>query len=143
LFDLKTEEIEKATGCNIHWTSQDKNPTIKLTTKKIKKGKKVETKKIEKTVKSFFDFFNDHDKGDLVAGDDGAFIKDDLIPNALEYYLDILAEEDDYDDDFDGEDDGDDDEEDSPSPKKNTKAKGKAAPTGGAAAGKDEKCKNQ
>jgi len=120
-----------------------KNPQIKVTTKKVKKGKKVETKKIEKPVKSFFDLFENSEKGDLVAGEDGAFIKEDLIPNALEYYLDILAEEDDYGDDLEGEDEGDgDDDEDSPSPKKGAKGKGKAAPTGGAA-GKDEKCKNQ
>jgi len=45
IFDEKTEEIEKSTGTNVHWASADKNPKIKITTKKIKKGKKVETKK--------------------------------------------------------------------------------------------------
>jgi len=40
LFNANTEEIEKSTGTQIHWTSQDKNPQIKVTTKKVKKRKK-------------------------------------------------------------------------------------------------------
>jgi len=39
--DSKSGMVEKTTGCQIHWTSEDKNPRIKKTVKNIKKGKKI------------------------------------------------------------------------------------------------------
>lgn len=36
IHDEKTFEIEKTVGCNITWTSPDKNPRKKIVTKKVK-----------------------------------------------------------------------------------------------------------
>jgi len=97
-------------------------------------------KKTEKVVPSFFDFFDDGDKEMASCGDDGAFIKDDLLPNSLEYYLNILDENEDFGDE-EGEDGEDDEEEEETKEAKQKKTKkGGAAGTAG---GKDEKCKNQ
>jgi len=41
----------------ITWKSESLNPTIKIKTKTIKKGKKVKKKQIKEKVDSFFDFF--------------------------------------------------------------------------------------
>jgi len=149
VFNENTEEVEKTIGCPINWTSPEKNPRIKITNKKVKKGKKVEIKKTEKVVPSFFDIFADQNKEDTYA-DDGSFFKEDLLPNSFEYYLDILDEdmggEDFEDEDDEGIDDDDDDDEEEKHAKHGKKPKGKGNPTGGNAAtpgDKNEKCKNQ
>lgn len=35
-FNDETDEVQKTVGSQIHWTSEDKNPRIKKTTKVIK-----------------------------------------------------------------------------------------------------------
>lgn len=139
-YDEKTEEVQKTTGSKISWTSQEKNPRVKVVTKKIKKGKKVETKTTEKLVPSFFDVFADETKDDLPPDEDN-FFKDDLFPNSLEYYLNLFDEED-FDDgeDYEDEDEEDEDDDDDAGNKKKPKAGKKGPAMGGA---QNEKCKNQ
>ena len=134
-FNSETDDLEKTQGSPINWSSQEKNPRVEIKTKKIKKGKSVETKKVENIVPSFFDLFADQTKDDYAASDEANFWKDDFFANSLEYYLDII----DTEDDFSGEDEEFDDEEDESddgaAPKKKSKAKGGDE--------KNEKCKNQ
>ncbi len=142
--DDKTDDVEKTVGCSINWTSQDKNPRVAIKNKKVKKGKKVEVKKTETIVPSFFDIFADQTKDDFPTNE-GSFFKDDLLPNSLEYYLNIMddleeGEGEDFYDDEEDEDEEDEDEDDAPAKKKSTKAK-KAGPKGGEEAKKE--CKNQ
>ena len=124
--DSKTDEVEKTVGSSISWASQDKNPRIAIKNKKVKKGKKIEVKKTETIVPSFFDIFADQTKEDSPSNE-GTFFKDDLFPNSLEYYLNIMddneeGEDEDFEDDEDEEDE-DDDEEDGAGKKKAAKAK--------------------
>jgi hypothetical protein len=114
LYDDNSEELAKTIGSSIAWTSQDKNPRIKITKKKVKKGKNVEVKTTEKVVESFFNIFADQEKEDLYP-DEAEFIQDDLIPNSLEYYLNIMTADEDYEDEegeYSNDDDEDEDEED-------------------------------
>ncbi len=60
-------------------------------------GKSIETKKTEEVVPSFFDIFvseenNDDGSSDIVPQAD--FIRDDLMCNSMEYFLDIYESED-------------------------------------------------
>lgn len=137
-FEQETEEVEKTTGSSIQWASQDKNPRVEVKTKKVKKGKTVETKKVESLVPSFFDIFADTSKDDPQANEEANFWKDDFFANSLEYYLNIIdtdffGEGEDFEDDEDEEDEDDDDEK----PKKSKKFKNPAA------GDSKEKCKNQ
>lgn len=59
------------------------------------------------------------------------FIRDDLLSNSLEYFLDIYESEEDFDD----EEEEEEEEEEEPKPKKAKKKMGDDK--------KDEKCKNQ
>jgi nucleosome assembly protein 1-like 1 len=141
--DSKTDDVEKTVGSSITWASQDKNPRIAIKNKKVKKGKKIEVKKTETIVPSFFDIFADQTKEDLPSNE-GTFFKDDLLPNSLEYYLNIMDDfEDDEDEDDEDEEDEDeddeDDEEDGAGKKKAVKAKKPEAK--GEEAKKE--CKNQ
>jgi nucleosome assembly protein 1-like 1 len=141
-FFNKDEEIEKTQGCQIGWVSNDKNPRIKISTKKVKKGKKVETKTTENNVPSFFDIFADEDKDNLNP-EEANFFKEDFFPSSMEYYLNILDDldgEDDFDED-DEEDDEDDDHDDHDDKGKKKKKEGKNKGSAGAA--NQEKCKNQ
>ncbi len=136
-FNPETSQVEKSQGCAINWTSQEKNPRVEVKTKKVKKGKNIETKKVESIVESFFDIFADQAKDDLNIEDEINFWRDDFFANSLEYYLDIIDAEEDYqvgEDDEDEEDEDDEDDEDA-AKKKKTKVKGGAE--------KNEKCKNQ
>ena len=47
------DEINNVEGCEINWTEDEKNPTLKITTKKKKRGKVKETVSITKKVDSF------------------------------------------------------------------------------------------
>ena len=135
-FNNETNEVEKSQGCSINWTSQDKNPRVEVKTKKVKKGKNIETKKVESIVESFFDIFADQASDDLNLSDQVNFWKDDFFANSLEYYLNIIDVEEDIPDDEEDEDpENDDDEEEDGGKKKKTKTKG--------GADKNEKCKNQ
>jgi nucleosome assembly protein 1-like 1 len=137
----KEEEIEKTQGCQIFWATNDKNPRIKIATKKVKKGKKVETKTSESNVPSFFDIFADESK-DKLNPDEVNFFKEDFFPGSVEYYLNLVEGLDDdgeFDDDEDFDDDDEEDENDDKGKKGTKKTKNKSNP---GAAGQ-EKCKNQ
>jgi len=140
IYDAKTEEIEKTIGTEISWTSKDKNPRIKISNKKTKKGKKIEMKTTETSVPSFFDIFANEIKED-VNQDEATFFKEDFFPNSMEYYLNLIEDEIDEDDDMD-EIDEEDDDDDSDNGKDKKKSKPKQA--GGLSKDADkEKCKNQ
>ena len=90
---------------------------------------------------------SDGDEGDMQLEDDldlGTTIKDDLVPLALEYYLNVIPQEeaDGSDDDMDS--DGS-EEEEKPAPKKG-KGKGPGGKPEGAAGAdgkKEQECKQQ
>lgn len=128
-FTLDPEKltVSKITSTKIEWKNEDLNPTIEKKKKKIK-NKKKEVKTVTKVeeVPSFFNFFKDYDataskdkdkkdEEDEEEEDElemieeeydlGLFIKEELIPYAIEYYLGVIK------DDYDGEDFGEDDEE--------------------------------
>ena len=94
------DEIKKVEGCQINWIDDEKNPTIKVTTKKKKKGKTKETITTTKKIDSFFNIFDTKDVNlnkELV---EAQFFRNDFLQNMLEYYLNIMEIH--YDDD--GED---------------------------------------
>jgi hypothetical protein len=99
----------KAESTQVEWKSSDKNPKKKTVTKKIKKGKSIETKTTENDVESFFDIFR-NEKGEEILQDEPEFIREELLQDALEYYLDIHPSEhfgaDDYEDEEDEDDEG-------------------------------------
>lgn len=109
--------ISKAESTKVEWKSKDKNPGKKMVTKKIKKGKTIETKTTENDVDSFFDIFAD-EKGEDILQDEPEFIREELLQDALEYYLDIHPSEHfGADDDEEGEDDDDNDQKPKKVPK--------------------------
>ena len=100
--------IKKVEGCEINWIDDNKNPTIKLTTKKKKKGRVKETITITKKVDSFFNIFDPKETNlnkELV---EAQFFRSDFLQNMLEYYLNIMEIH--YDDD-EGEEEDEIDEE--------------------------------
>ena len=135
------QTISKIESTPIEWASEDKNPTVSKKKKNVKNTKTKEVKSVVKTVEveSFFNFFKNlnnsegkyeskketkeeddeeqNDENDLIEEhyETGVFIKDELIPYSLEYYLDLVDEEGLDDDEEDEEnDDGDDDDEEKP-----------------------------
>ena len=75
----------------------------------------------------------------------GTTIKDDLVPLALEYYLNVIPQEEADGSDDDMESDGS-DEDVKPAPKKGGKGKGPGAKPEGAAGAdgkKEQECKQQ
>ncbi len=136
-FKPNTDEIEKTETVKPTWKSKELNPTLKIVTKKIKKGKTSHAKTTEKKVPSFFDLFDveepkeEAEMMDMTSSQEAGFFKEEFFANSLEFYLDLLDDEDDFDDECD-EDDESDDGEGEPEDKKKKK-KG----------GDKEKCKNQ
>ena len=126
IFNKKEDNYTEAKSTEIKWLGTA--PNIKTVKKKIKKGKTTSTITKEKKVDSFFNIFESKEKEDEEEneededldneddlGTEADFIVNDLIPFAMEYYLDLqkLGMIDDYanehDDDDDccgGEDDG-------------------------------------
>ena len=97
------DELEKVEGCKINWIDDDKNPTIKVTTKIKKKGKTKETVSNTKNIDSFFNIFDTKDTNlnkELV---EAQFFRNDFLQNMLEYYLNIMEIRYDEDDDEDEE----------------------------------------
>jgi len=120
--------VNKIESTEIQWKSEDLNPTIEKKKKKLKKKNEVKTITKVEEVTSFFNFFKnyeldenkekdakkedekDEDEDDEEDEEDdqqiiddeydlGLFVKDDFIPFALEYYLDINPEnEEDFED---------------------------------------------
>jgi nucleosome assembly protein 1-like 1 len=152
---LKPNMIEKCEGTEIEW-----NEGADVTIKKVKKkSKKKGAKATTKTVKqdSFFNFFrtlSSEDKGENDDDDEknddddmdigekmdedfelGQKIKEEIIPLALEFYMDVIEQDEMGDDD---DDEGDDDDDDDDQPKQKKKAKG-----GAGKAGDKEECKQQ
>ena len=157
------DEVERLEGTNISWADESKDPTKKKIKKKQKHKKTNETRTIVKTVEaeSIFNVFtsrvapeegmDEEEENELRDKIDMAMnfaedIDDVLIPDALEYYLDLNDDmfdgEDMEDEDSDGDDgDGSDDEGD-----KKSKKKADKKPEGGAAAAGGEQkqeCKQQ
>jgi nucleosome assembly protein 1-like 1 len=137
------KNIKSINSSEITWNSEEVNPTVAKKKKKVKAKGKSEVKTITKTeeCQSFFNFFKNYTAKDLkdmnknedVEEDEmdddmyieeeydlGVFIKDELIPYSLEYYLNIVDEEDDdMEEDEDMEDNEDmEDDEDMEKPKK-------------------------
>ena len=105
----KQHIIEKCEGTEISW-KEGRDPTKKKTKKKNKKTKKTETKTVD--AESFFSFFKsaalpdskdlanikeeeEKELGDKMDDDFelGNEFKDQLIPLALEYYLEVIEHE--------------------------------------------------
>ena len=104
------DEIKKVEGCEINWTDDDKNPTIKITTKKKKKGKTKETVSFTKKVDSFFNIFDTSDNNDTNLNKElveAQFFRNDFLQNMLEYYLNIMEIRYDYDEEEEEEEEED------------------------------------
>jgi len=83
-FNLKNERLIKSDCCEIKWADKDSDPTKKIKIKK-RAGKKNQTSFQE--AESFFNMFY-ADKTNLLKDDTEArFLKEDFLPNLLEYYL--------------------------------------------------------
>jgi len=120
-----TGYVNKIESTEIQWKTEDLNPTIEKKKKKVKKKNEVKTITKVEEVTSFFNFFKnyeydetkeknekkDEEKDEEEEEEDeqqiiddeydlGLFVKDDFIPFALEYFLDINPEN---DEDFEDE----------------------------------------
>ena len=123
--------LKKAVGTQIEWKSKDKNPTIDVVKKKIKRGKKFKYEEKEEKIDSFFSFFSQVNDMTFLQ-DEVTFFKEDLFVNQLEYYLDIVSKT------KNPADDEDLDEEDEDSLDKKGGDSGNTGPDG-----KKEECKQQ
>ena len=83
-FNLKNERLKKSDFCEIKWADKESDPTLKIKIKK-KSGKKTQTS--YQSAESFFNMFY-ADKTNLLMDDaEARFLKEDFLPNILEYYL--------------------------------------------------------
>lgn len=112
ILNQKDNSIEKIVSTEINWKSDELNPTIEKKQKKVKNKKTKDVKTVTKTeeVPSFFSFFKSYDvsnkkpedKDDEDDEDEedefeiineeyevGLFVKEELIPYSIEYYLDM------------------------------------------------------
>jgi nucleosome assembly protein 1-like 1 len=150
--------IERCEGTPITWL-----PGCDVTMAKKKKGKGNKKKTVTVKCDSFFNFFASRDASQAVEdhGDDseddqgelmdqdfelGNEFKDNLVPLALEYYLDVIPQGGEDDDDSEGDhDDHDSDEEPAPKKKSGKKAGGAGASAGAQPQlgpdGKPQECK--
>lgn len=125
IFNKKEDNYTEAKSTEIKWLGTA--PNIKTVKKKIKKGKTTSTITREKKVESFFNIFEskekeeeeeDDEEEDLDNEDDlgteADFIVNDLVPFAMEYYLDLqkLGLIDDFDHDHDHDEDDEDCDDD-------------------------------
>lgn len=132
IFNKKEDNYTESKSTEIKWIGTA--PNIKTVKKKVKKGKSVSTITKEKKVDSFFNIFENKDKDDEEdeeddddidneddLGTEADFIINDLVPFAMEYYLDLqkLGLIDDYS--HDNNDDEDDEDHDDHSKKKSKK----------------------
>jgi|ERR1712032_252236 len=134
IYDKSTYEVMKANSTVITW-NEGKNPSKKIKTKKVKGESKVVPEPKEITVPSFFDIFvaeESNENGLSEIPQQAEFVRDELLLNSLEYYLDIY-ESDDDDDSDDWEDDEESEEDEGKEKKSKNKGDSKKA----------EKCKNQ
>ena len=126
--------VDELQGTKINWTSDAKNPTIKIMKKKQKAGSKAKPATKKEPVDSFFSLFTPpelemEDMEDAEAEElqeliertlaIGEFLREDLIPHAVHWFtgeaIQDEVDEDDSDDSDDSDDDdseGDDDDDD-------------------------------
>ena len=83
-FNLKNERLIKSDYCEIQWVDDNSNPTKKIIKKK-KSGRKNQT--IVQETNSFFNMFNKNKTNLLMDDAEVRFLKEDFLPNLLEYYL--------------------------------------------------------
>ena len=83
-FNLKNERLMKSDFCEIKWTDQDSDPTKKFKIKK-KSGRKNQIS-LQDT-DSFFNMFYANKTNLLMDDAEARFLKEDFLPNLLEYYL--------------------------------------------------------
>ena len=88
-FDEKTEKLIKSTAQKVAW-KEGKDPGIKVIVKKIKKKKSVQTQTTTKVVKTFFDIFDESKFVTSKQDSESRLFKCDLLPNILEYYMNIF-----------------------------------------------------
>ena len=97
--NVKKEKLIRSLGCEIEWEEDDKNPTLKVSKKKLKEienMKKIKNKKNKKEESKYVNchsFFNMFDIDKCTIEKDfieANFISDDFLPNILEYYLNII-----------------------------------------------------
>jgi hypothetical protein len=109
VYDEKTFEPIKANASVVNW-KEGKNPSLKIKMKKTKsinliyfiliilfklEGKSVETVRSETVVPSFFDIFVAEESGEDKVAElvtQSEFIRDELLANSLELYLDIFQD---------------------------------------------------
>ena len=89
-FNLKNERLMKSDYCDIKWADDEANPTKKIIKKK-KSGRKNET--IIQETDSFFNMFNQNKTNLLMDDAEARFLKEDFLPNLLEYYLNFPKED--------------------------------------------------
>lgn len=159
IHDIDTDLV-KAEGCEIHWKG-DNFTEKKIKKKKSKKGK---TQTIIKTVPnpSFFTFFvtktdDDHDCDEdeqdedaemhlnLMEDDEdlGVEIRDEIIPNAVLFYLGVRQTEDEMEGMHLGEDSDEDEDEEEQKPIRKKSKGDKGKKTVDASGKGKEECKNQ
>lgn len=115
IYDKKRLILQEVKGTDIKWKSDQMNPTIKW------KSKMNPTTKANGSAVSFFNIFDSITNEETQNGDGklggfqkvedlGCHVKEDLIPNAIEYYFNLIDNQkkgncyrgyDDYDDDDD------------------------------------------
>lgn len=97
--NVKKEKLIRSVGCEIEWEEDDKNPTLKVSKKKLKEienMKKIKNKKNKKEESKYVNchsFFNMFDIDKCTIEKDfieANFICNDFLPNILEYYLNII-----------------------------------------------------
>ena len=89
-FNLKNERLMRSDYCDIKWADDEANPTKKIIKKK-KSGRKNET--IIQETDSFFNMFNQNKTNLLMDDAEARFLKEDFLPNLLEYYLNFPKED--------------------------------------------------
>ena len=89
-FNLQNERLMKSDFCDIKWVDDDANPTKKIIKKK-KSGRKNQT--IVQETDSFFNMFNQNKTNLLMDDAEARFLKEDFLPNLLEYYLNFPKED--------------------------------------------------
>jgi hypothetical protein len=83
-FNLKNERLMKCDYCEIKWADDESNPTKKIK-KKVKSGRKNQT--VVQDIDSFFNMFYKNKTNLLMDDSEARFLKEDFMPNLLEYYL--------------------------------------------------------
>lgn len=94
-FNKKEDTYTEAKSTEIKWKGDA--PNIKIVKKKVKRGKTNSTITKEKKVESFFNIFEAKDEDeeeeeeeeDKELGEEADFIQSELIPFAMEFYLDL------------------------------------------------------